>query len=82
MRRFHGITVKGWPRVGAWTDTLENPTKCLWHWEPDCRSNFFGAPANLCAVTYMIEISLHVTLNEQSHSLSRLAVITPTDRPN
>ena len=35
-------------------------------WEPDRRSNFFfGPPAHLCAVTYMTEISLIVTLNNQ-----------------
>ena len=33
-------------------------------WEPDRRSNsFFSPPAHLCAVTYMTEISLIVTLN-------------------
>ena len=35
-------------------------------WEPDRRSNFFfDPPAHLCAVTYMTEISLIVTLNNQ-----------------
>ena len=41
-------------------------------WEPDRRSNsFFSPPAHLCAVTYMTEISLIVTLNNHSltHSL-------------
>ena len=39
---------------------------CLWRWEPDRRSNFFfNPPAHLCAVTYMTEISLVVTLNNQ-----------------
>ena len=43
-----GITVqKGWPRVGAWMGTLKNPTKCLWRWDPDCRSNFFSPLAHL-----------------------------------
>ena len=33
-------------------------------WEPDRRSNFFfSPPAHLCAITYMTEISLIVTLN-------------------
>ena len=60
-----------WSRVGARTGTLKNPTKCLWRWEPDRRSNFFfSPPAHLCAVTYMTEISLIVTLNNQfTHSL-------------
>ena len=42
-------------------------------WEPDRRSNsFFSPPAHLCAVTYMTEISLIVTLNNHSltHSLT------------
>ena len=34
-------------------------------WEPDRRSNFFSPPPHLCAVTYMTEISLIVTLNNQ-----------------
>ena len=51
--------------VGARTGTLKNPTKCLWRWEPDRRSNFFSLPAHLCAVTYMTEISLIVMLNNQ-----------------
>ena len=41
-------------------------------WEPDRRSNFFfSPPAHLCAVTYMTEISLILTLNNQfTHSLT------------
>ena len=59
-----------WSCVGARTGTLKKPTKCLWRWEPDRRSNFFfSPPAHLCAVTYMTEISLIVTLNNQfTHS--------------
>ena len=54
---------------GTRTGTLKNPTKCLWRWEPDRRSNFFfSPPAHLCAVTYMTEISLIVTLNNQFNS--------------
>ena len=35
-------------------------------WEPDRGSNFFfSPPAHRCAVTYMTEISLIVTLNNQ-----------------
>ena len=38
-------------------------------WEPDRRYNFFfSPPAHLCAVTYMTEISLIVTLNNQFNS--------------
>ena len=63
------LQTKHWSRVGARTGTLENPTKCLWRWEPDRRSYFFFSPhANLCAVTYMTEISLIVTLNKQFNS--------------
>ena len=61
---------KSWPSVGAWTGTLKNPTKCLWRWESDCGSNFFSPPARLYAVTYITEISLHVTLSNKSHSLT------------
>ena len=33
--------------------TLMNPTKCLWRWEPDHRSNFFfSPPAHLCRHIY------------------------------
>ena len=56
---------------GAWTGTSKNPAKCLWRWEPDRRSNFFSSPAHLCAVTYMTEISLIVTLNNQVNSTQR-----------
>ena len=48
--------------------SLKNPTKCLWRWESDRRSNFFIPPAPLCAVTYMTEISSIVTLNNQFNS--------------
>ena len=70
--RFLGITAKGWPRVGAWTGTLKNPTKCLWRWEPDGRSNFFlNPPAHLCAITYVTEISLPMKLSNRSHSFTQ-----------
>ena len=77
-RRLNGAVcrnhrIKGWSRVGARTGTLKNPTKCLWRWEPDRRSNFFfSPPAHLCAVTYMTEISLIVTLNNQFNSTQLL----------
>ena len=48
----------------------------MWAWEPDRRSNFFfSPPAHLCAVTYMTEISLIVTLNNQLNSKIKLKVI-------
>ena len=59
-----------WCFGGVLTGTLKNPTKCLWRWEPDRRSNFFIPPAHLCAVTYITEISLHVTLSNRSNSNS------------
>ena len=59
------------------TGTLKNPTKCLWRWEPDRRSNFFfSPPAHLCAVTYMTEISLIVTLNNQFNSTQWIGTVT------
>ena len=53
----------------ALTGTFKNPTKCLCRWEPD-RSLNLSPPAYLCAVTYLNEISLQVTLSNQFHSLS------------
>ena len=46
-------------------DMLKNLGKCLWCWEPNRRSNFFSPPAYLCAVTYITEILLHLTLSNQ-----------------
>ena len=72
MGRFLGITVKRLARVDAWTGTFKNPTKCLGRREQDCRSNvFFNPPADLCVVTYITEISLHVTLSNQSTQLTQ-----------
>ena len=82
-RRLNGAVcrnhrIKRVVRVGARTGTLKNPTKCLWRWEPDRRSNFFfSPPAHLCAVTYMTEISLIVTLNNKFNS-TQLKVRTKT----
>ena len=46
-------------------------------WEPDRRSNFFfSPPAHLCAVTYMTEISLIVTLNNQFNSTGVVSQFT------
>ena len=71
MERFL-ITDKRVALVGARTGTLKNPTKCLWRWKPDLRSNFFNPPANLCAVTYITEISFTLTLSIQFHSLTQV----------
>ena len=64
---------KGRSRVGTWTGTLKNPTKCIWRWEPERRPNFFSPPAHLCAIAYITEISLHVTLYRQS--LTKISLI-------
>ena len=46
--------------------SFKEPYEMSMAWEPDRRSNFFfSPPAHLCAVTYMTEISLIVTLNNQ-----------------
>ena len=44
---------------------IKNLSKYLWRWELDRRSDLFSPPAHLCAVIYMTEISLIVTLNNQ-----------------
>ena len=45
---------------------VKEPYEMSMAWEPDRRSNsFFSPPAHLCAVTYMTEISLIVTLNNR-----------------
>ena len=45
---------------------VKEPCEMSMAWEPDRRCNFFFSPsAHLCAVTYMTEISLIVTLNNQ-----------------
>ena len=42
-------------------------------WEPGRRYNFFfSPPAHLCAATYMTEISLIVTLNNQFNPIQIL----------
>ena len=59
-------SIKRLARVSAWTGTLKEPYEMSMALGPDCRSNFFfSPPAYLCAVTYMTEISLVVTLNSQ-----------------
>ena len=39
-------------KKGGRTDTLKNPTKCLWRWEPDRRCNFFSPRTHLCRHIY------------------------------
>ena len=47
--------------------SLKDPVSMTW--EPDrmytCRSNFFSTAAHLCAVTYIIEVSLILALGKQ-----------------
>ena len=65
-RRLNGAVLKSPYKNGGPVSVLgrarykKNPTKCLWRWEPDRRSNFFfsppahfffSPPAHLCAVT-------------------------------
>ena len=75
MGRFLGTTVKRLAQCRCLNGHVKEPggTECLWRWEPDRRSNvFFSPPAHLCAVTYITEISLPLTLSNQpySHSLT------------
>ena len=53
----------------CWDGHVKEPCEMSMAWEPDRRYNFFSPPAHLCAVTYMTEISLHVTLNNQSNPI-------------
>ena len=48
MGRFLGITVNRFARVGVWR---AQPMTCLWHWEPDRRSNVFSPPV-MCRHIY------------------------------
>ena len=65
MGRFLGITVKKVSPVSVLLRTLRNVNGV----GARVRSNFFSPPVHLCAVTYITEISLHVPLSIQSHSL-------------
>ena len=56
--------------IDAWTGTFKEPYEMSMAWEPDRRFNLFlRPPSHLCAVTYMTEISLNVTLSNHIHSL-------------
>ena len=57
----------------CWDGHVKEPYEMSMAWEPDRRSNFFfSPPAHLCAVTYMTEISLIVTLNNQFNSTQHI----------
>ena len=71
MGRFLGITVKRGIPCRCLDGHVKEPYEMSMAWEPDRRFNFFfGPPAHLCAVTYLTEISLNVTLNNHIHSHS------------
>ena len=72
MGRSLGI---GWPRVGAWTGTLKNPTKCLWRWEPDRRYNFFSPPAHMCRHIYNWNIVAWDVKLRYTHSLKEFVIV-------
>ena len=62
---------------------VKEPYEMSMAWEPDRRSNF-NPPAHLCAVTYMTEIALIVTLNNLftftlPFELNRLFYVTSND---
>ena len=59
---------------------VKEPCECLLCLEPDRRSNF-SPPTHLCAFTYMTEISLIVTLNNQFTSPLVYGVGSPTVDP-
>ena len=49
---------------------VKEPYEMFGVWDPDRRSNFFSPPAHHCAVTYITEIPLHVTLKKHFYSLT------------
>ena len=73
MGRFLGITVKRVAPCRYLDGDLKEPYEMSMALGAKLQtSNFlFSPPAHLCAVTYITEISLHVTLSNQSHSLSQ-----------
>ena len=59
-----GITVKRLAQCRCLDGHVKEPHEMSKMWEPDRRFYFFfSPPAHLCAVTYITEISLIVTLN-------------------
>ena len=57
---------------------VKEPSEMSMAWEPERSSNFFSPPAHICAVTYIIEISLIVTLSNErilTHSLHNTMVV-------
>ena len=65
MERFLGITIKRVVPCRCLDGHVKEPQEMSMAWEPDRWFNFlFRPPAQLhvCAVTYITEISLNVTL--------------------
>ena len=65
MGRFFGITTKRVVPCQCLDGLVKEPHEMSMAWEPDRRFNFFfSLPAQLhvCAVTYITENSLNVTL--------------------
>ena len=57
------ITVKRVVPFCCMDGHVKEPTKCLWCWEPDRRSNFFfGPPVHLCAITHTVRLILTLTI--------------------
>ena len=74
MGRFLGITVKRGIPCRCLDGHVKEPYEMSMAWEPDRRFNFFNRPAHLCAVTYVTEISLNVTLNNHIHSFTQAII--------
>ena len=71
MGRFLGITVKRGIPCRCLGGHVKEPYEMCMAWESDRRFNFFfNPPAHLCAIKYMTEISLNVTLNNHIHPLT------------
>ena len=72
MGQFLGITVKRVIPCRCLDGHVKEPYEMYMAWEPDRRYNFFSQPAHLCAITKtcIIEISLIVTLSNQSTQLT------------
>ena len=71
------------PMVHLSKTILKEPYEMSMAWEPDRRSNFFfSPPAHLCAVAYMTEILLIVTLNNQFTYRAIIYAFFQQTRPN
>ena len=81
MGRFLGVTVKRGIPCRCFDGHVKEPYEMSMAWEQDRRFNFFfNPPAHLCAVTYMTEISLNVTLNNNIHSLTECQIVRKKEK--